>query len=154
MKQYRLQSCPDSLFNIIESLAYPRIGRIHKPRSQMQCGGWLVPHMIRVALYTYYSIYVHVFLTLGCTVTCVDYPSHRTFVKLCDGGKLNTLIQSISNPKKTQAGDQQDLWKGWTTWRRTQPWAKKKPPSGSSRSYKKTKHSLSRRKEIRNLSVM
>ena len=54
------------------------------------------------------------------------------------------------NLKKIQAGDQQDLWRRLDLLAKTWLWAKRKPPSGSSRSWKMTKHLPSRRKETRN----
>ena len=52
------------------------------------------------------------FLTLGCIVTCVDYLLNRMSIKSCGGGKnFDALIKSIDYLKKTQAGDQKDLWK-------------------------------------------
>ena len=58
-----------------------------------------------------YIVCVHVSLTLGCTVTRVDYLSifatERSQVVMKE--KIDALIKSVDSLKQTQAGDQQDL---------------------------------------------
>ena len=59
-----------------------------------------------------YIVCAHVSLTLGCTVTRVDYLSifateHSQVVVMEE--KIDALIKSVNNLKQTQAGDQQDL---------------------------------------------
>ena len=73
-------------------------------------------------------------------------------VKSCGGGKtLDALIKSIDYLKKTQAGDQQDLWKRLDQLKEVVAIGQE---GATQLVIKKFKHSLSRRKKTRNNSYL